>query len=136
MLEDSVLDDMGILGEVIPDSSMDLIIGFKFNEKNKIEGYVYQSESEKLDSIQRLLFTDQELTDYLISEYKKYEISYVGEEYKISLTIKDKDLFQSVEALEIERETTREVKELQEKISQLESVLTNLTNAIQVLELK
>lgn len=102
------------------------ITGVIFNENDKIIAYIYENDKINLNELERYIFADDELIDYIIGENRKYEVQYIGE-YGEVLNISNKNLFIEAEPVFFEREEDIKMRQLENKISQLETLLTQLT---------
>lgn len=109
----------------------DRIIGAIFNEDNKIQHYLYESEKDVINNLDaNYLLMDDELVQYCIQENRKYEVMYTGE-YKKSLNILSKNLFIEAQPIIVETvvdERDKKIDELTEKINKLESLLIQVIN--------
>ena len=109
----------------------DRIIGAIFNEDNKIQHYLYESEKDVINNLDaNYLLMDDELVQYCTQENRKYEVMYTGE-YKKSLNILSKNLFIEAQPIIVETvvdERDKKIDELTEKINKLESLLIQVIN--------
>lgn len=85
------------------------IVGFYFNSKGVFQGYIYEGYAP--EEATAVVKADAELVKYVVNALKFTELKYNGQ-LGVELTIKDKDLFQTVEPEKIDGSEGNELLEI------------------------